>query len=178
MSKSLGNAVEPAGRDQASGAEILRLWAPSVDYAEDTRIGPDDPAERLSTATASSATRFAICSARSPDLPPEPAVDLADMPRARALYAASAAELDRVVRVGYAPSISPRPRAVRLLLNDLSAFYFDVRKDALYCDPYASMSAAPRLTAARPRVPALTAWLGPMLAFTMEEAWLESVPGR
>ena len=62
-------------------------------------------------------------------------------------------------------------------VNDLSAFYFDIRKDALYCEPITTASRALRVDRARHLFGALTAWLAPMLAFTMEEAWLNRFPG-
>ena len=60
---------------------------------------------------------------------------------------------------------------------DLSAFYFDIRKDALYCDPISSVRRRARLTVLDQVFDALTAWLAPILVFTMEEAWLERYPG-
>jgi isoleucyl-tRNA synthetase len=62
-------------------------------------------------------------------------------------------------------------------VNDLSAFYFDIRKDALYCDPYASVTRKSALSVLDRLFEALTAWLAPMLCFTMEEAWLTRFPG-
>jgi isoleucyl-tRNA synthetase len=61
-------------------------------------------------------------------------------------------------------------------VNDLSAFYFDIRKDALYCDPYDSVTRRSALTVLDRIFEALTAWLAPMLCFTMEEAWLNRFP--
>jgi isoleucyl-tRNA synthetase len=61
-------------------------------------------------------------------------------------------------------------------VNDLSALYFDIRKDALYCDPYDSETRRASLTVLDEIFTALTAWLAPMLCFTMEEAWLARFP--
>ena len=59
---------------------------------------------------------------------------------------------------------------------DLSAFYFDIRKDSLYCDPVDS----PRRRAVRTVLDSLfdclTAWLAPFICFTAEEAWLARHP--
>jgi isoleucyl-tRNA synthetase len=63
------------------------------------------------------------------------------------------------------------------MTSDLSAFYFDIRKDALYCDPYDSITRRAALTVLDRMFEALTAWLAPMLCFTMDEAWLNRFPG-
>jgi isoleucyl-tRNA synthetase len=59
---------------------------------------------------------------------------------------------------------------------DLSAFYFDVRKDALYCDGDTARRRA-ALTVLDALFHRLTTWLAPVLVFTMEEVWLERYPG-
>jgi isoleucyl-tRNA synthetase len=89
------------------------------------------------------------------------------------------AELDRTVREGYAAFEFQRvfQALFQFCTVELSAFYFDIRKDALYCDAAAS----PRRRAARTVLDALfhrlVTWLAPVLPFTMEEAWLERFPG-
>src|SRR5690606_20100906 len=71
-------------------------------------------------------------------------------------------------------------RVVTLLTNfmniELSAFYFDIRKDALYCDPISSVRRRAALTVLNHLFDCLTAWLAPILVFTMEECWLERHP--
>src|SRR6185312_1809842 len=61
---------------------------------------------------------------------------------------------------------------------DLSAFYFDVRKDALYCDPYSSVTRKAALTVIDQVFRCTVTWLAPMLCFTAEEAWLQRYPGE
>jgi isoleucyl-tRNA synthetase len=72
-------------------------------------------------------------------------------------------------------------KVVTLLGNfmniELSAFYFDIRKDALYCDPISSVTRKASLTVLNHLFDCLTAWLAPILVFTMEECWLERHPG-
>ncbi|MBP0650974.1 class I tRNA ligase family protein, partial [Mycobacterium tuberculosis] len=71
-------------------------------------------------------------------------------------------------------------RAVAAILNfmvvDLSAFYFDVRKDALYCDAPSSLRRRAALTVVDRLFDGLVKWLAPMLPFTMEEAWRHRHP--
>ena len=61
---------------------------------------------------------------------------------------------------------------------DLSAFYFDIRKDALYCDPYSSVTRKSCLTVLDEVFRSTVTWLAPMLCFTAEEAWLARYPER
>jgi isoleucyl-tRNA synthetase len=178
MSKSLMNTVAPTVVMQQYGADILRLWVAQTDYAVDQRIGPEilkgaaDSYRRLRNTL-----RFMLGAldgfTEVERLPP------ADMPELEAWVLHRLAELDRVVREGYAAYEFQRvyQQLFQFCTVDLSAVYFDIRKDALYCDAAAS----PRRRAARTVLDALfhrlTTWLAPMLPFTMEEVWLERRPG-
>ncbi|MEM7399466.1 MAG: class I tRNA ligase family protein, partial [Pseudomonadota bacterium] len=172
-----GNVVSPQDVIRQSGAEILRLWAMSSDYADDLRIGPDiikanvDSYRRLRNTL-----RFLLgnLAHHRDDL----AVSYDEMPELERYMLARIAELDALVREGYI--VYDFKRVFHALLNfcvnDLSAFYFDIRKDALYCDPIDSLTRRASLTVLDRLFAALTAWLAPMLCFTMEEAWLTRFP--
>jgi isoleucyl-tRNA synthetase len=177
MSKSLGNVVAPQDVIRQSGAEILRLWAMSSDYTEDLRVGPDiikaniDSYRRLRNTL-----RFLLGNLAHYE--PHRAVPRGDMPELERYMLHRLTELDRLVREGY-DSFNFKHIFHALLnfcVNDLSAFYFDIRKDALYCDPYDSLARRSALTVLDRIFSALTAWLAPMLCFTMEEAWLNRYP--
>ena len=101
------------------------------------------------------------------------------MPELERYMLSRLAELDDAVREGYAAYDFKRVfhALLNFCVNDLSAFYFDIRKDALYCDPYDSLTRRAALTVLDRLFAALTAWLAPMLCFTMEEAWLNRFPG-
>ncbi len=177
MSKSLGNVVAPQDVIRQSGAEILRLWAMSSDYAEDLRIGPEIiKANVESYRKLRNTLRFMLGNLAHYEK--ALAVSPSEMPELERYMLARLAELDEAVRAGY--DAFDFKRAFHALfnfcVNDLSAFYFDIRKDALYCEPYASMTRRAALTVLDILFEALTAWLAPMLAFTMEEAWLNRVP--
>lgn len=88
------------------------------------------------------------------------------------------AELDALVREGYTAYDFKRifHALLNFCVNDLSAFYLDIRKDALYCDAYDSMTRRAALTVMDRLFSSLTAWLAPMLCFTMEEVWLNRFP--
>ena len=104
----------------------------------------------------------------------------AEMPELERYMLARLAELDQLVRAGYDAFDFKRifHALLNFCVNDLSAFYFDIRKDALYCDPYDSLTRRAALTVLDSLFDALTAWLAPMLAFTMEEAWAIRFPER
>ncbi|MGH6734957.1 MAG: isoleucine--tRNA ligase [Methyloceanibacter sp.] len=177
MSKSLGNVVAPQDVIRQSGAEILRLWAMSSDYAEDLRIGPDiikanvDSYRRLRNTLRFLLGNLAHYQERL-------TVAYADMPELERYMLARLAELDALVRESYAEYDFKRifHALLNFCVNDLSAFYLDIRKDALYCEPYDSVTRRAALTVMDRLFSALTAWLAPMLCFTMEEAWLTRYP--
>jgi isoleucyl-tRNA synthetase len=179
MSKSLGNVVAPQDVIRQSGAEILRLWAMSSDYAEDLRIGQDIiKANVESYRKLRNTLRFMLGNLAHYE--PSLAVGYAEMPELERYMLSRLAELDQLVRAGYQAFDFKRVfhALLNFCVNDLSAFYFDIRKDSLYCDPYDSVTRRSALTVLDILFGALTAWLAPMLAFTMEEAWLNRFPGE
>ena len=179
MSKSLGNVVAPQDVIRQSGAEILRLWAMSSDYAEDLRIGQDIiKANVESYRKLRNTLRFMLGNLAHYE--PSLAVAYAEMLELERYMLSRLAEIDELVRAGYQAFDFKRVfhALLNFCVNDLSAFYFDIRKDALYCDPYDSVTRRSALTVLDSLFGALTAWLAPMLAFTMEEAWLNRFPGE
>jgi len=178
MSKSLGNVVAPQDVIRQSGAEILRLWAMSSDYAEDLRIGSDiikanvDSYRRLRNTL-----RFLL--GNLSHYRDELAVPYEEMPELERYMLARLGELDALVREGYGDFDFKRifHTLLNFCVNDLSAFYLDIRKDALYCDAHDSVTRRAALTVLDQVFSALTAWLAPMLCFTMEEVWLNRFPG-
>jgi isoleucyl-tRNA synthetase len=179
MSKSMGNVVAPQDVIRQSGAEILRLWAMSSDYAEDLRIGQDIiKANVESYRKLRNTLRFML--GNLAHYQPSLSVGYSEMPELERYMLARLAELDVIVTAGYNAFDFKRVfhALFNFCVNDLSAFYFDIRKDALYCDPYDSVARRSALTVLDIVFGALTAWLAPMLAFTMEEAWLNRFPGE
>jgi isoleucyl-tRNA synthetase len=160
-----------------SGAEILRVWAMSSDYADDLRIGPDIiKANVESYRKLRNTLRFLLGNLAHYE--PDQAVPYAEMSELERYTLSHLAELDGQVRAGYDAFDFKRifHALFNFCVNDLSAFYFDIRKDALYCDPYSSVTRRAALTVLDAAFSALTAWLAPMLCFTMEEAWLNRFP--
>jgi isoleucyl-tRNA synthetase len=89
-------------------------------------------------------------------------------------------ELDGVVRRAYETyQYRDALSAIVEFCNvELSAFYLDVRKDALYCDAPSSVRRRACRTAIDEVFSRLTAWLAPILPFTTEEAWLTRFPDQ
>jgi isoleucyl-tRNA synthetase len=173
MSKSLGNVVAPQDVIKQSGADILRLWVCATDYWDDQRIGPEILKTTVETYRKLRNTiRWML--GNLAHLQPEDRVKSAAMPELERLMLHRLAELDPLVRQAYADFDYKRIFAAlnAFMTVDLSAFYFDVRKDALYCDPYSSPTRKAALTVIEELFRATVVWLAPMLAFTTEEAWL------
>ncbi|KHA53288.1 isoleucine--tRNA ligase [Sulfitobacter geojensis] len=178
MSKSIGNTIVPEKIVQQYGADILRLWVAQTDYTQDQRIGDEilkgvaDSYRRLRNTM-----RYMLGSLS--DFTEADRVDPKDMPELERLVLHRLAELDKVVRDGYAKfDFQGVFQAVFTFATvDLSAFYFDIRKDALYCDGDTERRRAAR-TVLDILFHRLTTWLAPVLVFTMEEVWLERFPGE
>jgi len=177
MSKSLGNTVEPEDVIRQSGAEILRLWVALVDYAEDTRIGPTILQTTIDSYRKLRNTLRYLLGALA-GFADDERVDLVDMPPLERFILHRLWALDRRVREayeGYRFYDVARPLS-DFCTNDLSALYFDVRRDVLYCDRPDSIRRRACRTVMDHVFERLTAWLAPILAFTMDEAWSTRFP--
>jgi isoleucyl-tRNA synthetase len=177
MSKSLGNVVAPQDVIKQSGADILRMWVCASDYADDLRIGPEILKTTVETYRKLRNTlRWML--GNLAHFTPEDRVALADMPELEQLMLHRLAELDQLVRQAYADFDYKRIFAALnvFMTSDLSAFYFDIRKDALYCDPISSRARKACLTVLDQLFRVTVVWLAPILCFTAEEAWLARDP--
>ncbi len=177
MSKSLGNTVAPQDVIKQSGADILRLWTCAADYWDDQRIGPEILKTSVETYRKLRNTlRWML--GNLAHLHGDERVAVADTPELERLMLHRLAELDPLVRGAYADFDFKRIFAAlnAFMTVDLSAFYFDIRKDALYCDPYSSLKRRACLAVLDHLFRATVTWLAPMLSFTAEEAWLARDP--
>jgi isoleucyl-tRNA synthetase len=178
MSKSLGNVVAPQEVMKTSGADILRLWVAASDYSDDLRIGPEilksfvDNYRKLRNTL-----RWmlgALAHHKAADK-----VSFDKLPELDRLMLHRLAELDGEVRKAYAEYDFRKVVTVlsQLMNTELSAFYFDVRKDTLYCEPPSSIARKASLTVIEEIFRCTATWLAPILSFTAEEAWLARYPG-
>jgi len=177
MSKSDGNVTAPQDVIKDAGADILRMWVCAADYADDLRIGKEilkttvETYRKLRNTLRWMLGNLAHFEAADRIAPGK-------MPELDRLMLHRLAELDPLIRSAYADFDYKRIFAALsgFMTVDLSAFYFDIRKDALYCDPYSSVTRKAGLTVLDHLFRATVTWLAPMLCFTAEEAWLARDP--
>ena len=178
MSKSLGNTIVPQAVIDEYGADILRLWVALVDFTNDQRIGKEilkgvaDSYRRLRNTLRFLQGNLAGFSDAEE-------VAAKDMPELEQWVLHRLAEMDAEVRAGYAAYDFQGvfQKLFAFCTTDLSAVYFDIRKDALYCDAAASLRRRASRTVLDLLYQRLTTWLAPILTFTMEEVWLSRNPG-
>ncbi len=177
MSKSKGNVVAPQDVIKTSGADILRLWVAASDYADDLRIGPEIVKTFAETyRKLRNSLRWMLGSLAHREA--GDALDPATLPELERFVLHRLCELDGEIREAYRGFDYKRVVALlnAFMTGDLSAFYFDVRKDALYCDPASSPVRRGALAVIEETFARVTVWLAPILAFTAEEAWLARHP--
>jgi isoleucyl-tRNA synthetase len=177
MSKSLGNTVAPQDVCERQGADILRLWVMASDTEDDQRIGPEILKAQADTYRRLRNTWRYLLGALDGFTEAE-AVAAGEMPELERWVLHRLAELDSFVRNAYGKF---EYRGLLAALHnfcavDLSAFYFDIRKDCLYCDRPDSLRRRATRTVMDRALECLTAWLAPILCFTAEEAWLAHHP--
>ena len=179
MSKSLGNTVAPQDVIEQSGADILRMWACASDYADDIRVGPEILKTTVDTyRKLRNTVRWML--GNLAHFREEDRVAVERMPELERLMLHRLSELDALIRRAYAEFDYKRIFAAlnAFMTVDLSAFYFDVRKDALYCDAISSVTRRACLTVLDQLFRTTVTWLAPMLCFTAEEAWLARYPSE
>jgi isoleucyl-tRNA synthetase len=173
MSKSKGNVINPLDLMKEYGADILRLWALSVDFTEDHRIGKEilagvgDQYRKLRN------TFRYLLGALDGFTDEERLDDVSAYPELERYMLHLTAELDQKLR--NAVDDFDFNTYTRLLSdfanNDLSAFFFDIRKDSLYCDAPSWAKRRAYRTVLDTLFHALVRWLAPVLVFTTEEVW-------
>jgi len=179
MSKSLGNTMSPEDINKQYGAEIMRIWTASSDWANDLKIGREiiqtnvDAYRKLRNTL-----RYMIGALDG--FEEADAVDYADMPALEKWV------LHRLAEITAEHETSVRDHDHKKIFStlfnfctvDLSAFYFDIRKDALYCDPLNSTRRRACRTVINEVFLRLTTWLAPIMCFTMEEVWQARHPSE
>jgi isoleucyl-tRNA synthetase len=178
MSKSLGNVVAPQEVVSRTGADILRLWVMNTDVTEDQRIGKnilDQQAELYRRIR--NTLRWLLGNLDGFDAAAE-TVPHAELPELERWVLHRLTELDSKLRHAQRTHdwTGVYPEIHAFCAADLSAFYFDIRKDSLYCDAVSSLRRRAARTVIDQLHRCLTAWLAPVLVFTAEEAWLRRFP--
>ena len=179
MSKSLGNVISPMEVCEKFGADILRIWVASSDYADDPSFGwnlfnaNSDIYRKLRNTM-----RYLLGALDG--FNESERVAHADMPGLERWVLHRLAELDKVVRDAYAAYDFKKAfhELVNFCVVDLSAVYFDIRKDSLYCDAPSSLRRRACRTVMDEVFRRLTIWFAPVMVFTCEEAWEQRYPGN
>ena len=177
MSKSVGNVVDPLAVIRDNGADILRLWVASTDYFEDVRIGK----EVLATTTDAYRklrNTFRYLLGALDGFSADEAVAPGQMPELERWVLHRLAALDAELKEATENfEFNRYARLISTFANDdLSAFFFDIRKDSLYCDAPESPKRRAYRNVLDITFHALVRWMSPILCFTTEEAWQTRYP--
>ena len=178
MSKSTGNIVAPQEIIKQYGADILRIWVVASDYSEDLKIGSDiikyqaDAYRRLRNTL-----RYILGNLNG--FEESERLSVSEMPELERWVLHRMTEMDALIRncIDEYDFHSIFTALHNFCAVDLSSFYFDVRKDALYCDAPNSIRRRAARTVLDELFSCLTAWLAPVICFTAEEAWRTRNPG-
>ncbi len=179
MSKSLGNVISPMEVCEKFGADILRIWVASSDYADDPSFGWNlFNANSDSYRKLRNTLRYLLGALDG--FSDKERVAYGDMPSLERWVLHRLAELDKVVTEAY--QAYDFKVAFHALMNfcvvDLSAVYFDIRKDSLYCDAPSSVRRRAARTVMSEVLDRLCIWFAPVMVFTCEEAWEQRHPGK
>ncbi len=179
MSKSLGNTISPTDLMRDSGADILRLWALSVDFTEDHRIGKEI-LSGVSDQYRKLRNTFRYLLGALDGFGDAEKVPVSDMPELERYMLHVLADMD--AKLAQAVNDFDFNTYVRLIADfaneDLSAFFFDIRKDSLYCDAPTSPKRRAYRTVLDILFHAMVRYVAPVLVFTAEEVWGTRFPDR
>ncbi|HEY0958495.1 MAG TPA: isoleucine--tRNA ligase [Novosphingobium sp.] len=172
MSKSLGNTIDPIKVMETNGADIIRLWALSVDYTEDHRIG-DEILKGVADQYRKLRNTFRYLLGALEGYSEAEHLDVGEMPELERYVLALLARLDATLRQAVADfDFNTYVRALSEFCNeDLSAFFFDIRKDSLYCDAPTNPKRMAYRTVLDTLFHALVRYAAPVIVFTAEEVW-------
>ncbi len=172
MSKSLGNTVSPLKVMEQYGADIIRLWALSVDYTEDHRIG-DEILKGVADQYRKLRNTFRYLLGALEGFGEAEKVPVEGMPELEQYMLAKLRDLDNELRVATGNfDFNSYTRALTDFCNeDLSAFFFDIRKDSLYCDAPDDPKRRAYRTVLDTLFHALIRYAAPVLVYTAEEVW-------
>jgi isoleucyl-tRNA synthetase len=179
MSKSLGNTVDPLKVMETYGADIIRLWALTVDFTEDHRIG-EEILKGVGDQYRKLRNTFRYLLGALDGFAEEERLPVSQMPELERYILARLAEVDGTLRQAIETyDFNTYVRTLTEFCNeDLSAFYFDVRKDALYCDAPQDTRRRACRTVFDILFHALVRYMAPVLVFTAEEVWSSRFPNE
>jgi len=177
MSKSMGNVTSPQDVNDEFGADILRLWVVGSDYSDDLRIGPDIIKSQADVYRRLRNTLRYLLGALD-GFSDNERLPFAQMPELERWVLHRLWAMDKKVKKA-CTDFQFHPLFAELnnfCTVELSAFYFDIRKDTLYCERQDSTLRRACRTVLDEIFNCLTTWLAPFICFTAEEAWLARYP--
>ncbi|MGY8986254.1 MAG: isoleucine--tRNA ligase [Sphingomonadales bacterium] len=172
MSKSLGNVVSPLKIMDQYGADILRLWVVATNYFDDTRIGDEIIKGQVdSYRKIRNTLRFMLGNLEG--FEPSERLEVSKMPELEKYILHKLYNLGKLIeKKANDFDFNPIFKALsQFCIQDLSQFYFDIRKDSLYCDTKNSVRRRAARTVLDELFNCLTKWFAPILVFTAEEVW-------
>jgi isoleucyl-tRNA synthetase len=177
MSKSVGNTVDPLKIMEVNGADIIRLWALSVDFTEDHRIG-DEILKGVADQYRKLRNTFRYMLGALDGFSDAEKVDVAEMPELERYMLHLLADMDAKLKAAVNDfDFNSYVRHLSDFANeDLSAFFFDIRKDCLYCDAETSLKRRSYRTVLDILFHAMVRYAAPVLVFTAEEVWGSRFP--
>lgn len=176
-SKSLGNVTNPQKIMDQSGADILRLWVVASDYTQDLSVGPNI-LKQMSDLYRRLRNTFRYLLGNLTDFDETERLDISEMPELERWVLHRLWQMDKGIREAC------KTYDFHGLFNELhhfcaielSAFYFDMRKDVVYCDASNSLRRRAARTVLDTLYDCLVKWLAPFICFTAEEVWLARNP--
>jgi len=176
MSKSGTNGMSPLELSSEYGADIVRLWVAGSDYTDDIRIGQNILQGHTDIYRRIRGT-FCYLLGNLHDFQPENAAGYDELPELERWVLHRLYEIDAEIRTHI--DNFDFQRMITTLHNfcgkDLSAFYFDISKDNLYCNAKNSLKRRAAQTVLDKVFMHLVHWIAPILSFTAEEAWLSRI---
>ncbi len=172
MSKSLGNVISPDEILKKYGVDILRLWVVASDYYDDLKL---DNAILQSQAESYRRIRntFRFLIGNLNDFSDLEEIEDKNFPELEKYLLHRLWEVDQVVQkcISTFNFHLMFTTLLNFCTNDLSAFYFDIRKDTIYCDSKESIKRRSTRTLLNIIFNHLVRWFAPSISFTSEEAW-------
>ena len=175
MSKSLGNFMAPEDILKKYGADILRIWVAASDYAEDLRID-NSILEQHAESYRKIRNTFRYILGNLNDKYEKvnfEKLDISSLPELEQFMLCKIFKMNLMFEKNF--KIYNFHNLYKELLNfctvDLSAFYFDIRKDSLYCDKIDSPKRKSTIIFLNILLEILLKWFAPILSFTTEEIY-------
>jgi len=172
MSKSIGNVISPDEIINKYGADILRIWVVASDYSEDLKIDNQIINYQIdSYRKIRNTLRYLLGNLNN--FNPNSIIDPSDMPNLEQYILTKISILNSELKTLVAKHDyhSIYTKILNFCTLDLSAFYFDIRKDSLYCDNIHSIKRKSASSCLHYIFEFLIKWLSPIISFTAEEAW-------